>query len=212
MNFLELINKCLLELNYKQVNSMAELVKNDHKRIVTILNVINKEICNIEGWNFLLRRTNLILPAGASEIDNTVNGRILYLFIDGKKYNFSANIESFLTGNAKSETYSSFSDKLMFPKFGKDKTIDVIYYTKDCVLDAENNEKTDFEEEKDTSLIPMPFAEQLLVYGTCLRLKANPQYFKFSYWLSMYKEALLNLKSKTSVSAFSSPVVRLFRK
>jgi hypothetical protein len=33
MNFLELINKCLLELNYKQVSSFAELVKNDHKKI-----------------------------------------------------------------------------------------------------------------------------------------------------------------------------------
>ncbi len=212
MNFLELINKCLLELNYKQVNSMAELVKNDHKRIITILNIINKEICNIEGWNFLLRRMNLSLPAGVSEIDNTVNGRILYLFIDGKKYNFSDNIEPFLTGNANAEAYSSFSDKLMFPKFDKDKTIDVIYYTKNCVLDAQNQEKTDFEAESDVSLIPMPFAEQLLVYGACLRLKANPQYFKFSYWLSMYKEALLNLKSKTSISALNAPVVNLFRK
>ena len=79
-------------------------------------------------------------------------------------------------------------------------------------IEDENNEKTDLEEAYDTSLIPMPFAEQLLVYGACLRLKANPQYFKFSYWLSMYKEALLNLKSKTSVSALSSPVVNLFRK
>ncbi len=212
MNFLELINKCLLELNYKQVNSMSELVKNDHKRIVSILNVVNKEICNIEGWNFLLRKMSLSLPAGCSEIDNTVNGRILYLFIDGKKYNFSENIEPFLTGNSTSETYSSFSDKLVFPKFKEDKNIEIIYYTKNCVLDSENNEKTDLEEAYDTSLIPMPFAEQLLVYGACLRLKANPQYFKFSYWLSMYKEALLNLKSKTSVSALSSPVVNLFRK
>lgn len=212
MNFLELINKCLLELNYKQVNSMSELVKNDHKRIVSILNVINKEICALEGWNFLLRRTELTLPSGTTEIDNTINGRILYLLIDGQKYEFSENIEPFLTGHAKSFTYSSFSDKLIFPKFNKDKTIDVIYYTKNCVLDSENNEKVDFEKEGDTSLIPMPFAEQLLVYGTCLRLKANPQYFKFSYWISMYKEALLNLKSKTSTSVLSSPIVNLFRR
>lgn len=212
MNFLELINKCLLELNYKQVNSMSELVKNDHKRIVAILNIINKEICNVEGWNFLLRREKLHLPAENTEIDNTVNGRILYLFIDGKKYNFCEDIEPFLTGNAKLGTYSSFSDKLLFPKFKEDKTLEVIYYTKNCVLDSEGKEKTDFENETDTSLIPMPFAEQLLVYGTCLRLKANPQYFKFSYWISMYKEAMLNLKSKTSVSATSYPVVNLFRK
>ncbi len=211
MNFLELINKCLLELNYKQVNSMAELVKNDHKRIMTILNVINKEICAVEGWNFLLRRSSLNLPAGTTEIDNTINGRILYVLIDGKKYVFCENIESYLTGHAKAGTYSSFSNKLMFPKFKKDKTIDVIYYTKNCVIDSNNKEKEDLKDEKDESLIPMPFAEQILVYGTCLRLKANPQYFKFSYWISMYKEALLNLKSKTSISATTTPVVNLFR-
>lgn len=57
----------------------------------------------------------------------------------------------------------------------------------------------DFKNATDCSLIPMPFVEQLLVYGTCLRLKANPQYIKFTYWLSMYKEALLNLKSKSNI-------------
>ena len=63
MNFLEIINKCLLELNYKQVNAFSELVKNDHKRIMTILNIINKEICASDGWNFLLRRTSATLSA-----------------------------------------------------------------------------------------------------------------------------------------------------
>ena len=53
MKFLELINKCLLELNYRQVNAFSELIKNDHKRIKTIMNLINKEICAVEGWNFL---------------------------------------------------------------------------------------------------------------------------------------------------------------
>ena len=212
MNYLELINKCLLELNYRQVNSFSELIKNDHKRILTILNIINKELCSVEGWNFLLRKTTLKLPAGITEIDNTVNGRSLYLFIDNKKYVYSEDVDLFVCDKAKSGTYTSFSDKLLFPKFNEDKNIVVIYYTKNCAVSADGKEKLDMESEKDASLIPMPFAEQLLVYGTCLRLKANPQYFKFSYWLSMYKEALLNLKSKTSVSVLTAPVVNIFRK
>lgn len=211
MKFLELINKCLLELNYRQVNAFSELIKNDHKRIKTIMNLINKEICSVEGWNFLLKREFLTLKAGETEIDNTVNGRILYLFIDGNKYNFVDDVESFMSGNAKFGTYSSFSDKLIFPKFDKDKKIDVIYYTKNCVIDSDGKEKVDLDNEKDESIIPMPYVEQLLVYGTCLRLKANPQYYKFSYWMSMYKEALANLKSKTSASYLNAPVVKLFR-
>ena len=32
MNYLELINKCLVELNYKQVNTFSELTKNEHNK------------------------------------------------------------------------------------------------------------------------------------------------------------------------------------
>lgn len=212
MNFLELINKCLLELNYKQVNSMSELVKNDHKRIMNILNIINKEICNVEPWNFLIRKTTLTLPKGKTEIDNPISGRIWYLIISGKKYKYSPNVENFLTGKAKDEFYSAYSDKLLLPKFNEDKNIEIVYYTSNCVKSTDREEKSDFENASDCSLIPMPFVEQLLVYGTCLRLKANPQYIKFTYWLSMYKEALLNLKSKSNIYIFDSPIVRLYRK
>ena len=33
MNYFDLVNKCLVELNYKQVNAFSELTKNDHKKI-----------------------------------------------------------------------------------------------------------------------------------------------------------------------------------
>lgn len=211
MNFLELINKCLLELNYRQVNAFSELTKNDHKRIITILNIINKEICATECWNFLLRRTRVNFNANSTEIQNPINGRILYLFIDGKRYEFDENIASFLSGNQKSQTYSIFDNKLLFPKFDKDKKLDIIYYTKDCVQNEQGKEKSDFETSTDKSLIPMPFVEQLLVYGTCMRLKANPQYFKFSYWMSMYKEAMANLKSKSTIATSNTPTIKLSR-
>ena len=212
MNYLQLINKCLLELNYKQVNSFSELIKNDHKRIMTILNTINREICAVERWDFLLRRAALHLPAGTTEIDNEISGRILYLFIDGRRYNYCDDVELFMEGNPKVNTYSAFANKLLLPKFSADKILDIIYFTKNNVIDSAGMEKEDFEQASDVSFIPMPFVEQLLVYGTCLRLKANPQYFKFPYWMSMYKEALANLKSKTAASVQNAPVVKLFRK
>lgn len=211
MNFLELINKCLLELNYRQVNAFSELTKNDHKRIITILNIINKEICATEFWNFLLRRTQVNFNANSTEIQNPINGRILYLFVDGKRYEFDENIASFLSGNPKFQTYSIFDNKLLFPKFDKDKKLDIIYYTKNCVQNEQGKEKSDFETSTDKSLIPMPFVEQLLVYGTCMRLKANPQYFKFSYWMSMYKEAMANLKSKSTIATSNTPTIKLSR-
>lgn len=211
MNFLELINKCLLELNYKQVGTFAELVKNDHKKIKNILNIVNQEICNSENWNFLLRKTILTIPADTTEVLNTINGRILHMYIDGQKYNYSENLEPFLTGNAESCSYSVCNDKLLFPKFKQTKYAQVLYYTRNCVKASDNTEKDEMTLETDTSLIPMPFAQQLLIYGTCLRVKANPSYVRFSYWISMYKEALANLKAKASVDAKNAPFIRLLR-
>lgn len=52
MNYLELINKCLVELNYKQVSSFSELTKNDHKKLKNILNVLNAEVCGSDRWSF----------------------------------------------------------------------------------------------------------------------------------------------------------------
>ncbi len=211
MNFLELINKCLLELNYRQVGNFSELVKNDHKKIMTILNIVNQEICNSENWDFLLRKTTLDITADTSEVENNVNGRILHVFIDGKKYNYIREIEPFLSGNLSDRVYTSYSDKLLFPKSSQNRTAEIVYYTKNCVKALDGTEKDEMTIETDYPLIPMPFAQQLLVYGTCLRVKANPSYIRFSYWISMYKEALANLKSKTCIDAKESPVVRLFR-
>lgn len=211
MNFLDLINKTLLELNYKQVNSFSELVKNDHKRIKSILNIINREICNLEGWDFLLRKKKLSIPAHITELENTINGRILYLHIDGKRYEYCENNELFVAGHPKSCTFSSFANKLLFPEFDEDKEIDVVYYTNDCVTDNEGKCKENLTTETDLTLIPMPYAEQILVYGACLRMKANTEHFKFPYWQGMYNEALKNLKSKSCVMFKKAPQIKIHR-
>ena len=211
MNFLELINKCLIELNYRQVNSFSELVKNDHKKIKNVMNIINNEICNTENWNFLLRRTSIYIPVNVTEVDNTIGGRIAFVLINKEKYQFSEEFEPFLTGHANSKTYSILNNKLLFPASEQERNVEIIYYTTNSVIDSDNNEKDEMNKADDTPLIPMPFVQPLLVYGTCMRLKGNPQHIRFAYWASMYKDALLNLKSKASVYAKETPQVRLFR-
>ena len=68
------------------------------------------------------------------------------------------------------------------------------------------------EEAEDSSLIPEPFVEPLLVYGACMRLKGNPQHVRFNYWYSMYKDALANMRSRISASMDETPSVRLYRR
>lgn len=211
MNYLEIINKCLMELNYKRVRTFDELVKNDHAKIKNILNIINSEICTFENWNFLLRKKILTLPQNTSELTNSINGKIHTLSIDGKKYNYTQKFEDFVLNKAPQEKYSVLNDMLLFPKFKENKVIDVIYYTNDFVKSAEGSEKMRLEKEDDTPQIPDPFAEPLLVYGTCMRMKANPSYGKFSYWLGMYNENLANMRSKLCTDIKQSPSITIER-
>ncbi len=211
MNYLDLINKCLTELNYKQVNAFSELTKNDHKKLKNILNVLNTEICSSEKWNFLLRKTTLTLPVEKCELENSIDGRIETIIIDGVKFEYYEDFEKFFVNSQPQNTYSLFNDKILFPIFDKQKDIEIIYYTKNCAVDANNNEKFSMEESDDISLIPEPYAEPLLVYGACMRLKGNPQHVRFNYWYSMYKDALANLRSKVSPSMDDVPSVKLFR-
>lgn len=212
MNFLEIINKCLCELNYKKVNKFSELIKNDHSKIKNILNIINAEICTFDNWNFLLRKQILQLPKNTTEILNTINGKINTLSIDGKKFEYTNDFESFmLNKNGLSSKYSVLNDLLLLPKFEKDKTVDIIYYSNDFVKSLDGKEKMRFEDETDQSLIPEPFVEPLLVYGTCMKMKANPQYGKFSYWLSMYNENLATMRSKLCTDAGQSPIIKIER-
>lgn len=213
MKFLEIINKCLVELNYKEVNAFAELTKNEHKKIMNILNVLNSEICQYAKWNFLVRKEILPLPAGSAEVENTVKGKISQLIIDSQNFDYHDNPGEILTGKRKGQNlYSCYDDKIIFSKtFDEDKNIEVIYYTYNNAVDSTGMEKSMLVAETDESLIPMPFLEPILVYGTCMRLKGNPQHIRFNYWVSMYKDALANMVSRCAIDAGFTPSVRLNR-
>lgn len=212
MNYFELINKCLVELNYKACSSFTDLVKNDHEKIKNILNMINAEICGFDNWNFLLRKLQIELPKNTGEIFNTISGRIHSIYIEGKKYEFFSNFEKFLMNKNPSNTYTVFNDKILLPIFDEDKTLDVIYYTNKYAHTAEGMDISSMSKEDDVSAIPFPFVEPILVYGTCMRLKGNSEYSKFSYWYGMYKDSLSNMRAKIGKSAFESPCIKLVRK
>lgn len=211
MNYFELINKCLTELNYKNVKNFEELVKNDHLKIKNILNIINAEICTFDNWNFLLRRKSIELPANTSELKNTVNGKIHTLKIDNQKYEFTSDFEDFLFRKQKQNTYSVLNEILLLPNFDKSKTLEIVYYTNNFAKAEDGTENPQLKLATDETVIPEPFAEPLLIYGTCMRLKANPEHKKFNYWYGMYKENLATMRSKLSTTALTSPNIKLNR-
>lgn len=211
MNYFELINKCLVELNYKTCDKFTDLVKNDHEKIKNILNIINAEVCGFDNWNFLLRKMQVELPKDTGEIFNTVSGRIHSLYVEGTKYEFFNDFEKFLLNKQPSNSYSVFNDKILLPLLDKNKTIEIIYYTNNFAQDANGQDISSMTAEDDASVIPTPFAEPILVYGTCMRLKGNAEYSKFSYWYGMYKDSLANMRAKIGASALETPVIKISR-
>lgn len=211
MNYFELINKCLTELNYKVCRSFSELTKNDHEKIKNILNTINAEVCGFDNWSFLLRKIELELPKNTGEVYNQVSGRLNSLYIDGVKYNYHADFEKFLMGKQPSNTFSAFNDKLLLPIFDQNKNIEIIYYTNKFAQNENGEDIDSMLSETDTSIVPMPYIEPILVYGTCMRVKGNPEYSKFNYWFSMYKNSLATMRSKIGTSANETPVIKMER-
>lgn len=211
MNYFELINKCLVELNYKQCTDFTDLVKNDHEKIKNILNIMNAEVCGFDNWNFLLRKIQVDLPKNTGEILNVISGRIHSLYIGNTKYQFFSDFEKFLLNKQPSNTYTVFNDKILLPTFSENKTIEVIYYTNNFAQDVDRQDIPLMSKEDDISVIPTPFVEPILVYGTCMRLKGNAEYSKFSYWYGMYKDSLANMRAKIGANALETPGITIAR-
>lgn len=135
----------------------------------------------------------------------------LFSLIDGEKYEFHENFEDFLLNKQPTNTYSAFNDRILLPIFDTNKTVEILYYTNKFAKDKDCIDKFYLTEKDDVSVIPYPFVEPLLVYGTCMRLKGNLEHTKFTYWYQMYKEALSNLRSKIGTSAFEVPKINISR-
>ena len=211
MNYLEIINKCLSELNYRQVEEFSELEKPEHQRIMNHINLISAEICSSDNWNFLLRREILTLEAGATELENTINGQILAVYIDDKEYKYCEDFQRFMTDDKLKRFFSIFNDKILLPEFDEIKLINILYYTRNTAVTTDGEEKSKLEDADDISLIPENFIEPILVYETCLRMKGDTQHYKYNYWQSMYNSAVAIMRSDIAVDADYAPYVRIIR-
>lgn len=211
MTYFNLINKCLVELNYKKCTEFTDLVKNDHEKIKNILNIINAEVCSFDNWNFLLRKIQFDLPKNSGELINSIPGRIHSLYIDDIKYEYYSDFEKFLLNKQPINSYTVFNDKILLPLFDADKIVEIVYYTNYFAQDSDGQDIPSMALESDVSVLPYPFREPILVYGTCMRLKGNTEYSKFSYWYGMYKESLATIRSKIGTSALETPQIKICR-
>lgn len=192
MNYFEIINAILLELNYEQVAVFSDLKNSEHKRIMGLIQILNDEICQMSDV-FYFRQLYKEMKVSADNISYLLrfSGKITKITGQNEVYKYEKDYSKFYTGNAQKNTYSIYGDKILFPQV--DDELKIFYVSDFFVLDSLDNHKSNFEFETDKSLIPENFARKLLINGVAYRFKQNTSHPKYSHWKNEYEKALVSL-------------------
>ena len=211
MNYLELINAVLQELDYKQVSSFSDLVKPDHEKIKTLVNRVNDSLLSHRDWAFLLRERDLTIPAYDDTVLLAEDVKLKSLFIDGLEFSPLEDCTPFLLKKNLKNCYSIFSGSILITPSSSKRVAKILYYTKNHAKTAAGVEIPTLVASTDETLMPDEFALEALVYAVCLEFKQNPQHPKYKHW----RDCLYNAKSKmvaTSVSSqYQAPQIKLSR-
>lgn len=215
MNYFEIFNKVLLELNLRAVQGFETIYKSEHLKILDAINRVNNEVLASYEWPFLERATLLDVVDGINLYQLPFSGIIKSVYSGKKRIRYTPKTHELLRGDISGDFYSVLDGKIIFSKGQKQdcernsKLYSIHYYTKNYAVGEDGTFKPRLEAANDISVLPMPFAEQILVYGACLKTKANPAYSKFGFWNTMYIQALANLKQKSSQTIECEPVIKL---
>ena len=201
----------MLELNLRPLEQFENIYKNEHLRILENIKRVNSEICTVHDWDFLTRQDKCTLHKGEYDSCYETRGKVLSVWEGGHKLKYNKNFTDFFTGRAALDSYGVFNGRLIFQKGNKDRHFRVFYTIKAMAVDIDGVEKANFEAPTDVSLIPSPFAEDVLVYGTCTKTKANPGFAKFPYWNANYIRAIGRLRAECCITSEDVPTVRLER-
>lgn len=207
--YFEIFTKVLNELNWREVNDFDEITKSEHKRILNSINAVNTEVLSSYTWDFMIEKKDVNVKKNSDTILDNCSCRIISIYGAGKKYKY-VRPEVFLGGRVNcTDIYSFAGDKIITKQAPFDRDLSVIYISDKYAQDASGNKKTKMEDKQDTSIIPLPHTEPVLVYGTLIKAKANPSFAKFGYWRTLYLSALANMRAASTKNVNSSPVITL---
>ena len=209
MNYFEIFNKVLMELNYRPVQSFENIYKTEHKKILDAINRVNSEVLASYEWPFLERCAFFDVLEGENIYKLPFRGNIKAVYRANERVLYTADAESLLDGRILGNFYSVSRNSLILPKGTKQGQYKVIYESRNFALSSDNKFKEKMTQKTDISVLPMPFAEHILVYGACLKTKANPSYPKFGFWNTMYIQALANLLQKSPQTNECGPFISL---
>jgi len=206
MNYFEIINKILLELNYSQVSNFSDLVTTEHKRLMDILNRLNKDICNLND-KFPFRQTMHRLALSADKVEYAIrfSGKVTKIIGNSIIYEFEPDYTKFYSSNIPINSYSIYGEKFLFPKTND--TLKIFYSTNNFVQDKNETLKADFEAETDKSIIPDNFVEKLFINGVAYNFKQNTSHPKYMHWKQEYDKAVSALLASCNKNVGSNVII-----
>lgn len=211
MNYLELINKCLVELNYKSVGAFDDLITGDHKRLKEIINRLNNELVLGYDWSFREAKSMITLISGEFEHYYPIDGKISAVYYDDNKCFFEPDYEKFYRDVNHEQAYSIYANKFLMGAFDEDTDINIFYYSNKPAKSTTGELKDELSLESDESVIPAEYASNVLVYGACMRFKAMPNHPKYKHWSGEYLRALRSLQGANIKCEGQEPAIKVNR-
>ena len=203
--YFEIFTKVLNELSWREVSDFDEIIKSEHKRILNLINSTNSEVLSSYIWDFQIEKSEITLENNQTTIFEDFGGKIISIWEGTKKYKYIH--PSLLAGNNQnnSDYYSNIGDLIIAMPSNKQRKLSVIYVSDFYAQDENGEKKLKMENKNDTSILPLPYLEPILVYGTLIKVKANPSFAKFGYWRTLYYNSITNLRTSGTKSYEDSP-------
>lgn len=210
MNYFELFNKVMLELNLTPLSNFENACKSEHLRILENLRRANVEILTKYDWDFMKNQNVHKLQAGENIIPVKHLGTVTKIMEGSTKLQFAPLRGAFIDGEGVSGGhYSIWKNYIVLPKSDMEREIYLEYTALEFARDASGGLKGNFEAADDVSILPEPYGDDILVYGAVVLTKANPKFEKFSFWQKCYNDAVLRLIESEKKSYHMEPKISL---
>ena len=211
MNYLELINLTLQELNFKTVSDFSELVKPDYKKVATIVSRVNDNILHGNDWQFLMRELVLDVAPNATSAPFPFNMKIKNAYLDNLLLCYTSAIDNYFSNRFHAHQFTIFDGKVLFLPADKPRKLKLIYKTKNSAKTAAGEEIPLMTHGSDTTLMPVHHARSIVVFGACMEFKSDPSHPKYKHWRSLFTDAYAQMRSQSEFVADSYPKIKLPR-
>ena len=203
--YFDIFKKVLNELSWREVSSFEEIEKSEHKRVLNLINMTNSDVLSSYIWDFQIEKQEIEVEQDETTIMSDFGGRIISVWENSNKYRYIHPTQLNPKTSNRADIYSNIGNLIITTPQKHKRKLSVIYVSELYAQDAEGNKKAIMQNSDDTSILPLPYMEQILVYGTLIRVKANPSFAKFNYWRTLYYSAITNLRATGAKSSEDTP-------